>query len=491
MLQLHQISKTFPGVRALSGVSFSIEQGEVHAVCGENGAGKSTLMNILAGHLQPDEGSHITINQQVSPIEDFNQVRSLGIAIVHQECNLIDTLSIAENIFINQTPVNRWGWIDFSQMYRLTKPILSRLDLGHLKPTTLVSELSPAHKTLVEIGKALAQEPKILILDEPTASLTEKETETLFQIILELKQNQVSIIYISHRLAEIFLIADKVTVLKDGKYQGTSPIGETSPQLLIQAMVGREINTLDKPARSGGVAILEVDRLSGPGFHDCSFSVHEGQILALAGLIGAGRTEIARVIFGMNKKTSGRVYFKGEEVQFNHPAEAITRGLGYVPEDRKLQGLFLTMSVQDNILSVCFSGNRWIEKDRQRAMALKFIDKLRIQTPSPDQPVQFLSGGNQQKCLLARWLQIEPALLIVDEPTHGIDVGTKFEIYQLLLDLAAKGTAILLISSELPEVLALADRITVLRLGRVAGSLKQAEASEEKILELAASGNSS
>lgn len=489
MIRLRNISKTFPGVKALSEVSFDIADGEVHAVCGENGAGKSTLMNILAGNHQSDAGGTIEINGVPVTILDYNQARSLGIAIVYQERSLIDTLSIAENIFINRVPVSRWGLMDYQQLYADTRPILRQLDLDHLNPKQLLVELSPAEKMMVEIGKALSQNPKVLILDEPTASLAEKETRTLFKVIEALKQKKVSVIYISHRLPELFQIADRVTVLKDGRYQGTSRISQTSPGQLIKTMVGREINVLNKPEFKNGELLLMVDRLSGKGFRDCSFTIHRGEIVALAGLIGAGRSEIARAIFGIDKRTSGTVSFNGESIHFKHPADAMRLGIGYVPEDRKTQALFLNMSVQANILSAAMAGEDWIPADEQARIAGSYQNQLRIQTPSLDQEVRLLSGGNQQKCVLARWLLRSPKLLIVDEPTHGVDIGTKFEIYQLLLDLAAKGTSILLISSELPEVLLLADRIIVLHLGRIMDTLYRRDASEERILSLA-SGHS-
>jgi len=488
LIRLHHISKTFPGVKALSDVSFDIKPGEVHAICGENGAGKSTLMHILAGNHQPDAGGSIEVNGLTTVITDYDHAQRLGIAIVNQERSLIDTLSIAENIFINRLPVNRWGFIDYRQAYELTQPILKRLELTHLNPQRLVGELSPAEKMMIEIGKALSQNPKVIILDEPTASLTEKETRTLFEIIGKLKEKQVAVIYISHRLEEIFKIADVVTVLKDGKYQGTTPLNQTNAAQLIKMMVGREISALDKPGIYPGSVLLEVRHLSGLRFHDCNFSIRQGEILALAGLIGAGRSEIARVIFGIDPRKGGEIKFNGESVRFKHPAEAMAMGLAYVPEDRKSQALFLDMSVQANILSGIVAGKKWMPAVQQKKIINAYQHQLNIQSPSTDQQIRLLSGGNQQKCILARWLLLKPKLLIVDEPTQGIDIGTKFEIYQLLLNLAAQGTGIILISSELPEVLTLADRILVLHQGQIAGYLKSNEANEELILSLA-SGN--
>lgn len=489
MLTLRNISKTFPGVKALSGVSFAVPTGQVHALCGENGAGKSTLMNILAGNLQPDTGGAIEWNGEEVHIRDFNHARTLGIAIVYQERSLVDSLSIADNMFANRLPLTRWGLVNYQQLYRQTNAMMDRLGLPHLRPQTPVADLSPAEKQMVEIGKALTQQPKLLILDEPTASITDTETQTLFRIIRQLKQQDVSVIYISHRLAEIFEIADAVTVLKDGVHQITQPIAQTSPDQLIRCMVGRDIARLSRESTTRDAVALVVENLSGYRFASVSFTVRQGEIVALAGLVGAGRSEVARAIFGIDPKRSGTVALNGQPLAIRHPADALAAGIGYVPEDRKHQGLFLDMSVQDNVLSGVFAGSDRLTERRQAQVAAHYKTELRIQTPSLDQPVRLLSGGNQQKCILARWLYLNPTVLIVDEPTHGIDVGAKFEIYQLLRKLAAQGTAIVLISSELPEVLSLADRILVMHEGRLSGELSRAEATEEIILELASDSN--
>jgi len=485
MLKLTNISKTFPGVKALSEVSFTLNEGEVHALCGENGAGKSTLMNILSGNLQPDKGGDILLNNKKITIQNFNYSRSLGIAIVYQERSLIDALSIAENIFANRSPKNRWGFINFEQLFTNTKAILNELDLDFLNPNTLVGELSPAEKQMVEIGKALSQNPKILILDEATASITEKETQTLFKIIKALKSKGVGIIYISHRLAEIFEITDTVTVLKDGKHQITQSVSDSSPEQLIKRMVGRDIVMLEGQSHTKEEIVLEVQNLSGGLFQDCSLQVKRGEIVALAGLVGAGRSEVARAIFGIDKKSNGAVKLNGNLLEIKHPADAIAQGIGYVPEDRKSQGLFMEMSVKDNILAGAFGKSDAVSEQEKTNIAQHYKAELRIQTPSLDQTIGLLSGGNQQKCILARWLHLNPKVLIVDEPTHGIDVGAKFEIYQLLRKLAEKGTAIILISSELPEVLILSDRILVMHLGEIKGELSKEEATEENILALA------
>lgn len=484
-LKLKNISKSFGVVKALQAIDFELLEGEVHALCGENGAGKSTLMNILVGNHQPDAGGEILIDNKRVNITDFNHSRSLGIAIVYQERSLIDSLSIAENIFANRLPTNRWGFVDYQALYNQTNQILEKLGLSFLQPKTLVSELSTAQKQMVEIGKALSQNPKVLILDEPTASITEQETQTLFGIINELKKQQVGIIYISHRLAEIFQIADKVTVLKDGQYQGTNMIAETSPTQLIKQMVGRDIELSQRNKAIDNEVVLSVENLSGERFQDISFKINKGEIVALAGLVGAGRSEVARAIFGIDAKHGGFVKLNGENTTISHPADALAAGIGYVPEDRKSQGLFLDMSVQENIVSSIFAGKSHFSESELSRISTQFKEELRIQTPSVHQPVRLLSGGNQQKCVLARWLHANPKVLIIDEPTHGIDVGAKFEIYELLRTLAAKGTAILLISSELPEVLQMADRVLVMYAGKISGELTHSAATEEAILNLA------
>ena len=485
LLRLQHISKTFPGVKALSDVSFSVEAGEVHAVCGENGAGKSTLMNILSGNLQPDSGGEIFMDNQVVKIDDFNQGRALGIGIVYQERSLVEMLSVAENIFANRHPKTRWGLIDYPKLYADTQSLLEQLKLTHLHPQTRVERLSPAERQMIEIAKALSQQPRLLILDEPTAGITEQEITTLFAIIRSLQRQGTAIIYISHRMAEIFEIADRVTVLKDGKFQATRPTSETDTDQLIKLMVGRDLAQLTHRFADHPDKLLEVSGLTNARIQTIHFSVKRGEIVALAGLVGAGRTEIARAIFGIDPKTDGTVWLDGQFCSIRHPADAIACGIGYVPEDRKNQGLFLEMSVQENIVAGRFSANKAISAQEQFGIATRFKDELRIQTPDVSQKIRLLSGGNQQKCVLARWLHLNPKLLIVDEPTHGVDVGAKFEIYEILKKMALAGTGILLISSELPEVLALADRILVVYRGRIVGEMSRLEATEERILALA------
>lgn len=485
LLALQNISKTFPGVKALSDVSFALEAGEVHAVCGENGAGKSTLMNILAGNLQPDPGGKIFIEGKNEHINNFDHARELGVAIVYQERSLIDMLSIAENIFANRHPKNKWGLIDYQQLYANTQILLTELDLAHLSPQLRVELLSPAQRQMVEIAKALSQHPRILILDEPTASITDQEISTLFRVLRLLKKQGVAIIYISHRMAEIFEIADRVTVLKDGKYQTTLSTSETNHDQLIKLMVGRDLATLTYEFAVKAETLLEIRNFESPLFQEINFHIRKGEIVALAGLVGAGRSEIARAIFGIDSKTNGEVWLDGQRCKIYHPADGIAGGIGYVPEDRKNQGLFMDMSVQANIAAGKFSGNSVGSDQELRQIALRFKEKLNIQTPHISQKVRLLSGGNQQKCVLARWMHLNPKLLMVDEPTHGVDVGAKFEIYELLKKMALEGTGILLISSELPEILTLADRVLVAYHGKIVGELNRQDATEERILALA------
>ena len=486
MVELRNISKAFSGVKALENVTFTLKSGEVHAVCGENGAGKSTLMNIIAGNLQPDEGS-ITLHEQTITFKNHKEASTKGIAIVYQERSLVHSLSVAENIFMNHYPLTRLGFIDYQKLYEKTTVVLKSLELD-VRPQTILMDLSPAQEQMVEIAKALVREPRILILDEPTASISDNETRVLFRAIRKLSSEGVGIIYISHRLNEIFEIADRVTVLKDGRTQGTFVIDDVDHDKLIGLMVGRALGKHLFTNHAGTVTTLKVDELSGKGFTNVSFSVKKGEIVALAGLIGAGRTEIAKTLFGALPKTAGTVTLLGKERFFRNTADAVQAGVAYVAEDRKHQSIFADMSVSENIMAAKYAGagfDRNITAQETSTTANKFREQLRIATPSLEKKMKELSGGNQQKAVLARWLNMNPRLLIVDEPTRGVDVGAKFEIYELLHTLARQGTSILLISSEMPEVLTLANRIIVICEGRMAGELQKEDASEEKILHLA------
>jgi ribose transport system ATP-binding protein len=486
-LQLKGISKFFPGVRALNKVSLDIQAGEVHALCGENGAGKSTLMNILSGNLKPDEGS-ILLNGQEVVIKNPLHAQALGIAIVYQERSLVETLSVAENIYVENQPRQAAGFIDFKKLYSQTTTLLDRLGLSAISPATEVSMLSPARKQMVEIAKALSRNPQILILDEPTASITDSEVTILFNIIRELKVQGVSIIYISHRMSEIFQISDRVSVLKDGQYQGTINSSELTVNKVIKLMVGRDLLEQVYKTSSQSQILLEVQNLTGNAFQGINFQLHKGEIVGLAGLVGAGRTEVARAIFGADSIVSGQILLEGKPVQITHSADAIELGIAYLPEERKDKGLFLEMSIADNMVSAGLkqvASKSFISRKAIQQLAQVFKNKLNIITPSIDQKVLNLSGGNQQKVVLAKWLSTEPKVFMVDEPTHGVDVGAKAEIYSILRTLARQGTGILLISSELPELLTLCDRILVMQNGQLVAQLSREEATEQEIMHYA------
>lgn len=482
MLLLKNISKSFPGVKALQNVTLTFRQGEVHAICGENGAGKSTLMNIISGNLQPDAGT-IVLNEQPVVIDNVLQAEASGIAIVYQERSLVDSLTIAENIFPVHQPKTTLGLIDYKQLYCNTTSLLKTLQLSYLSPNTIVERLSTSQKSMVEIAKALAKNPSVLILDEPTASLTHEETDILFSIIKKLKQAGVAIIYISHRMAEITAIADAVSVLKDGVLQGTVT-ADTAIETIVQMMVGRKLADTSFSSNTTDKILLSVKALSGSEFTDISFNVHSGEIIGLAGLTGSGRTALAKTIFGDMQYDSGQMFINGKLFRPKHPDDAITSHIAYLPDDRKAEGLFLEKSITDNIASVHLNHTLYDELSNSK-LSTDYISQLSIRTTGSNATVRKLSGGNQQKTVFAKWLSIDPALLIVNEPTHGVDVGAKTEIYQILKNLTAKSKGIIIISSELPELLLLADRIAVMYRGKLMRILSKQEATEEKLAALA------
>ncbi len=487
LLKVSKISKQFPGVKALDKVDLTIKKGEVHALCGENGAGKSTLMNILSGIYKPDEGM-IAINGETVQLNSQQKAQEHGISTVYQERSLVDNLNVAENIFAGRQPIGKGGLIDWKALYRRTKELLMMLELDYLNSKTLVGNLAPAQQQMVEIAKALSIDAKILILDEPTATITETETKALFKIINRLKEQGSSVIYISHRIAEIFEIADNVSVFKDGKYMGTRKVNEINHDDIVKMMVGRDLVIEEYTPNKSDKIVLEVKNLTSKRFTNISFKLHRGEILSFAGLAGAGRTELARAIIGADKKTSGEVFVDGKKRIINTPADAILNGLGYMPENRKEDGLFLDMSVADNIYSakINFLGNtQFVKKSEIKKVAESYKNKLSIVTPDVNRKVVNLSGGNQQKVVLSKWLLLSPRILIVDEPTRGVDVGAKAEIYKILRDLAKQGTSIIVISSDLPEVLAISDRILVMWNGQITGEIGIGEASEEEIMHMA------
>jgi ribose transport system ATP-binding protein len=487
-MSVRGVSKEFPGVQALMGIDLDLRGGEVHAIVGENGAGKSTLMKILAGIYQPDAGS-LLVDGRTVHISSPRHAMALGIGMIHQELNLAPNLSVAENIFLGRAPM-RFGLVDWRRLDLQTRSLLDRLAID-LDGRAAVEDLSVARQQMVEIAKALSLNARVIIMDEPTSALTERETATLFRIIGRLKAEGVAVAYISHRLEEIFRVADRVTVLRDGRLVSSSRVADTTPAQLISLMVGRELTALfPKESVEVGGPVLEVRRLSRAGvLHDVSFVLHQREILGLAGLVGAGRTELVRAIFGVDPIDGGEVLIDGKVVKIHGPREAIQLGLGFVTEDRKLHGLVLGMTVRENatLASLANIGRfGFIDFARERAMAADYVRQLDIRTPTVEQEVNNLSGGNQQKVVVAKWLATRPRILILDEPTRGIDVGAKAEVHALMSRLAAAGVSILMISSELPEILGMSDRILVVRQGRISAEFSRQEASQEKIMAAAA-----
>ncbi len=487
VLTLQRICKSFPGVKALDGVSLGFCSGTVHAICGENGAGKSTLMKILAGNYRPD-GGRIVLNGIPVTIKDPRHAQALGISIVYQERSLANQLSVAENIYVCNQPTTRLGLRRRAILRGNAIDLLTRLNLD-LSPDEPVRNLAPGMQQMVEIAKALSQQPDILILDEPTASISETETRSLFALIGRLRRDGVAILYISHRMAEIFEIADVVSVLKDGRLNGTFPIAGLTEDRLVRSMVGRSLPERAYERRRLGNTVLEVNGLSAKRFSEVSFSLRQGEIVGMAGLVGAGRTELAYAIFGVERAESGTVWIDGMLADSAHPADAMRKGIAYVPEERKERGLFLGMSLQDNLLSANQRGvarQGFIQRSLAKRIADRMMARLRVKAVGGDQEIGELSGGNQQKVILAKWLLTNPKILIVDEPTHGIDVGAKAEIHALLKSIAGEGCAILVISSELPELLGVSDRILVMREGRLVHEIDGREATEEHIMAHAA-----
>lgn len=487
VLTLEGISKSFPGVQALSDVSLRFQPGAIHAICGENGAGKSTLMKILSGTYRAD-GGRILLRGKLILIKNPRHAQELGISIVYQERSLANHLTVAENIYVCNQPATWFGFQQTDVLREQAMALLSRLNLP-ISPEEPVGDLSPGMQQMVEIAKALSHQPDVLILDEPTASITETETRSLFALLERLKQSGVAILYISHRMAEIFEIADVVSVLKDGKLNGTFPIAALTADKLIHHMVGRSLPNGDYEKRDFGRRVLEVRRLSGKGFSDVSLSLRQGEIIGVAGLVGAGRTELACAIFGANPATEGSIAVDGVPVTIMHPADAMRVGIAYLPEERKSQGLFMGMTLEENIVSATLrrlAPRGFVKKSAATKATERLMDRLRVKAVGVNQQVGELSGGNQQKVVLAKWLMTHPKVLMVDEPTHGVDVGAKAEIHELLKSIAKEGCAILLISSELPELLELSDRVLIMREGILVHEIERQEATEERIMAYAA-----
>ncbi|MBI3787673.1 MAG: sugar ABC transporter ATP-binding protein [Ignavibacteriales bacterium] len=496
IIQLHNISKRFGGTVALDNVSFSIAEGEIHAVMGENGAGKSTLMRILSGVLPKDSGS-IFINSVEKNLNSPLEAQQEGINTVYQEPNLVPHMTVAENVFLGHEKTKRLGIVDFDYLNARTEEILAKLSLK-IDPTEPLVRLSPAEVQLVQIARATAFSTKILILDEPTASLTEHETEILFSLLKKLNINGITIIYVSHRLKEIFELCSRATVLRDGRYIGTVKTATTNENEIISLMVGREVvkTKASDTLRVTTHRKLEVSNLTlsqAPvRVNNVSLFVNKGEIVALAGLVGSGRSEVAKAIFGLNKIDAGKIVLDGTIIEINNPQDAIRNGIALVPEDRKGEGLIASQSIKHNISLTgldIISSIGFVNSASETRLAHKSSEQLAIKSANVEANVATLSGGNQQKVVLAKWLWRKPSVLILDEPTRGIDVGAKAEIHNLIFELAKNGVAILLISSELPEVLNLADRIYVMRDGSIAGELRRSNASQEAIMHLAAIGN--
>jgi len=484
------VTKVFPGVIALNNVSFDIKKGEIHAIIGENGAGKSTLMNILSGVYYPDEG-HIEFEGNVIKFRDPRHAQHTGIAMIHQELSLSRYMSVAENIYQGRMLTKSFGFIDRKKMISECRKYLTTLGVDNIDPRVLVKYLSVSQMQLIEIAKAVSLNAKLLIMDEPTSSLTTGEITLLLKIMKSLKNEGVSILFITHKLEEVLEIADRITVLRDGSYIDTLQKDDATLEKMVSLMVGRNF---EKKAHrefiqdySDREVILEVQNLSSSDrVKNVSFKLYKGEVLGLTGLVGSGRTELLQSIFGMEKMTSGKVLINGKEAKINQPADAIKLGLGMIAENRKEQGMLLKLSVQDNLtivhLKELSSALQFINKKKSKEISNKYVNLLSIKTPSLKQISKNLSGGNQQKTIIARWLMHEPKILFMDEPTHGIDVGAKAEIYKLIDDLSKMGVSIILLSSELPEVLALCDRIMVMHHGVLKGILSHQEANQVKIM---------
>ena len=493
LLEVRKIGKRFPGVRALHDVDLTLHPEEVLAVIGENGAGKSTLMKILAGVQAPDNGQ-ILIDAKLVEIRSVHAALDLGIALIHQELNLARNLDVGANIFLGREPL-RFGLID---RYRIHNEARRYLDLVGLdvSPETIVETLTIGRQQMVEIAKALSVDARVLIMDEPTSSLSRKEVNSLFEVIRDLRSRGVSVVYISHRLGEVKDLADRVTVLRDGENAGDLERDEISHDAMVRLMVGRDVSQFyqHKQHAPGDVA-LEIIGLRTPAHpkHALHFSIRKGEIVGVAGLVGAGRTEMLATIFGATPAIAGEIRVKGEAIRSNTPLDAIRAGIALVPEDRKLQGLALDMALRQNMSLPSLRRHQragFLNRSKESEISKRMIAQMNVKTPSDQQLVRYLSGGNQQKVVLGKWLALEPEVLLLDEPTRGIDVGAKREIYGLMEDLAERGVAILFVSSEMEEVLGMSDRALVMREGQISGELQRNELGEEAIMQLAVGGKS-
>ena len=493
-LEMRQVSKRFPGTLAVNKVDFSVKPGEVHALVGENGAGKSTLMKMIAGSFT-DYTGEIYVSGQKVDLHSPSIAKEAGIGMIYQELSLARPISIYENLLVGRLPIQgKIPFVNKKKAIEQARELLGRVGLSHINPEIPISEISQCEAQLVEIAKVLGNNPRIIVMDEPTSALSSEEVGRLFRIVQQLKDEGLAIIYISHHLAEIFTVADRVTVMRDGQKIITCGIEETNPQQLIEMMVGRSVSEFYKDRTTkAGEEIFRVEDLSRWGFfHHVNFSVRAGEVLGITGLAGAGRSELARAIVGVDQINEGKMYLRGKEVRFKNMHEAIDAGVGYLTESRKTDGLALTQSVADNTMaSIIYqqaSGGLYHARSaKNRNMVRELIDRLVVYPAQPDRPVMNLSGGNQQKVLLTKWLAMKPAVLILDEPTRGVDVGAKEVIHNAIRDLAASGSAVILISSDLPEMVGLSDRAVVLRNGYIIGEIGREDMNEQNLL-LAANG---
>ncbi|MBB5172395.1 sugar ABC transporter ATP-binding protein [Texcoconibacillus texcoconensis] len=492
MIEMSGIDKSFGNVQVLKEVQFSIQPGEIHALMGENGAGKSTLIKILTGIHKKDAGQ-IKVNDHEVAYKNPQEAEQDGIAVIHQELNILPELSVAENFYLGkELTVGKAGWLNTKEMNRRTAEVMSHLGLN-VKPTTRAGSLSVGQQQIIEIAKALETNADCIIMDEPTAALTDREIDTLFEIIRELQQQGVAFVYISHRMEEIFSICDRITVLRDGNYVGTKKSSESNIDEIIQMMVGRELgDQFPELTSSPGEEKLTVKGLTKrPFFEDVSFSVREGEIFGIAGLMGAGRSEVVETLFGYRKKDEGDIYLDGQLVNLKSPTESMYHKIGMISEDRKTKGLIVDFSIKDNLNLTNLdeiSTSTWISSQKELALYETLIKKLDVKTSGPNQAAKSLSGGNQQKVVIAKWIYQQPKILILDEPTRGVDVGAKKEIYQIMNELAKEGVTIIMISSELPEVIGLSSRVGVMFEGKMMTILERSELTEERIMHYAMGG---
>ncbi|WP_272434951.1 sugar ABC transporter ATP-binding protein [Terrihalobacillus insolitus] len=493
IVEMKNINKAFSGNQVLQNVQLEVRRGEIHALMGENGAGKSTLVKVLTGIHQRDNGV-IKINGQEVIFSNPKQAEEKGIIVIHQELNIIPYLTVTQNMFLGKDlTYGKTGILNKKEMRNKTEQNLRRLGVKNIHPDDIAGDLSVGKQQMIEIARALATNAELIVMDEPTAALTDREIKSLFEVVDSLKEQGVSIIYISHRMEEIFEICDRITVLRDGQYIGTENIADTSFQAIVKMMVGRELGERfpERDTMIGDI-VLEIENLEKTGlFKNIGFHVKEGEILGVAGLMGAGRTEIMETIFGFRKKDNGMIKMHGEPLSINHPSDAVKAGIGFISEDRKTKGLVIDTSIRKNIALTnlkTISNKGMITQSKEKKLVDELIQRLHIRTTGGEQEVKSLSGGNQQKVVIAKWLGIQPKVLILDEPTRGVDVGAKKEIYTIMNQLTKSGVAIIMISSELPEVLGVSDRIMVIHEGKISDVFKRSEADQEKIMTAATGG---